>query len=338
MNIKGTLALVLVGLGITLQIRADTIYVDQRYGPGGTGTANAPYDTIQAAIDNGNSTVIIIYPGTYSEHLIIPKSLTILGYDGPLMTRVTNVGGGNTITVAQNIIVSIRGLTASSGVYGLYQPTAGTLYVQNCILCGNTSHGVYIDRTSATSLPNVFIYNCIFVANEGSGVYLNAYYAGSGNYYYGNLTMYNTILAGNSRYGIEAGASTKSSGTITLDYNDYVANTLGNYSALFGPGMPVSAGSHSFSLAPDFVGGSVYACNQDYRLLPSSVCKNAGQVGLGWLNPDGTRNDIGAYGGPYAATFYTNPNDGPIIRNVTIDQGMVPKGSTFTIRATGAVR
>jgi hypothetical protein len=56
------------------------------------------------------------------------------------------------------------------------------------------------------------------------------------------------------------------------------------------------------------------------------------------LNADGTRNDIGAYGGPGAATFYTNPNDGPIIRSVSIDPGVVPRGSPFTIRAKGAVR
>lgn len=47
---------------------------------------------------------------------------------------------------------------------------------------------------------------------------------------------------------------------------------------------------------------------------------------------------MGAYGGPGAASFCTNPNDGPIVRNVTIDQEMVPKGSTLTMRATGAVR
>ena len=337
MNLKHTLALAIFGLGITLQIHADTIYVDQRYGPGGTGTSNAPYNTIQAAINNGNSTTIIVYPGTYSESLTIPKSLTILSYDGPLTTRVTNSGGGNVVNIAQNITVTIRGITISSGVYGVYQPTAGLLYLQNCIFCGNTSHGVYIERNSTTTLATVFIYNCISVANGGSGVYLDAYNNG-GELDYPTVTVYNTILAANVRYGIEAQYCSISYGTITLDYNDYVANVMGNYSCLFGPGMPVSAGSHSFSLSPDFVGGSAYACNQDYRLLPTSACKNVGQIGLGWLNPDGTRNDIGAYGGPGAATFYTNPNDGPIIRNVTIDQGMVPKGSTFTIRATGAVR
>jgi len=127
-------------------------------------------------------------------------------------------------------------------------------------------------------------------------------------------------------------------GQITLDYNDYAANGSGNYSSVFGPAGRISVGANSFSGTPDFVGGSAYTCNQDYRLSPASPCRNAGASGVGWLNPDGTRCDIGAYGGPGAATFFTNPNDGPIIRNVTIDQGMVPKGSTFTIRATGAVR
>jgi len=341
MNLKDTLTLALFGLGFTLQVRADTIYVDQRFGPGGTGTSNAPYNTIQAAINNGNSTIIIIYPGTYSESLSVPKSLTILGYDGPLTTRVSAVSGGRVVSMAQNITVTLQGLTLSSGTDGIYQPTAGTLYVRNCICCGNTSHGIYLDCTSASVQPTVYIDNCISVANDGSGVVIvdwdDGWYS-----YTANVRILNSILVGNQRYGLESNVSGFRAwgllNSITIDYNDYVANVSGNYSALFGPGMPVSAGAHSFSLAPDFVGGTAYACNQDYRLSPTSACRNAGQVGLGWLNPDGTRNDIGAYGGPGAATFYTNPNDGPIIRNVTIDQGMVPKGSTFTIRATGAVR
>jgi hypothetical protein len=341
MNLRNTLALAMLGLGITLQVHADTIYVDQRFGPGGTGTSNAPYNTIQAAINNANSTTIIVYPGTYSESLNIPKSLTVLGYDGPLTTRVNAAGGGNAVTLAQNITVTIQGLTLSSGVYGVYQPTAGTLYLQNCIICGNTSHGIYLACSSSAVQSTVYIDNCISCGNGGSGIYIQVHNASSRSYS-ANVRIYNSILCGNQRYGLESNVNGFDTyglqDTISIDYNDYVANVLGNYSALFGPGMDVPAGSHSFSVAPDFVGGAAYSCNQDYRLLPTSACKNVGQIGLGWLNPDGTRNDIGAYGGPGAATFYTNPNDGPIIRNVTIDQGMVPRGSTFTIRATGAVR
>jgi hypothetical protein len=319
-----------------LTLHADTVYVDQRYGPGGNGTSNAPYNTIQLGINKVFSDVVIVYPGIYVENLSVPKSIRIIGYDGPLTTMLNGSAGSNAVSIAANMTVTIQGLTISSGTYGVYQPTPGTLYLQNCIFCGNRSHGVYVDHTSTSLLPTVFIYNCISVANDGSGIFLKDYNSYGG--YYPTVTIYNTILAGNSRYGLESGSADIRSGSITLDYNDYVANALGNYSALFGPGMPISAGSHSFSVAPDFVGGSAYACNQDYRLTPTSYCRNAGAIGLGWLNPDGTRNDVGAYGGPGAATFFTNPNDGPIIRNVTIDQGMVPKGSTFTIRATGAVR
>ena len=94
--------------------------------------------------------------------------------------------------------------------------------------------------------------------------------------------------------------------------------------------------------APEFVGGVGQVCNKDFRLLlaspPTSPCQDKGDPGMGFLDPDGTQNDIGAYGGPGAQHFYTNPNDGPMVRSVTIDQGLVPQGETVTIRATGAVR
>jgi hypothetical protein len=56
-----------VSLFITagLTLHAATLYVDQRYGPGGNGSTNAPYNTIQAAVNDGRSTDVIVYPGTY---------------------------------------------------------------------------------------------------------------------------------------------------------------------------------------------------------------------------------------------------------------------------------
>ena len=342
MNLKNTFALATLGLGITLQAHAETIYVDQRYGPGGTGTSNAPYNTIQAALANNNASVIIIYPGTYSERLDVTRSVTILGYDGPHTTKLEASAGGDAVSLRSGISVTIQGLTISSGERGVYQPTTGTLYLKNCIICGNTSHGIMVERTESQNAPNVFVDNCIVVANGGSGLYLTLYDFGYNGRYAPDVRAFNNIFSANQRFCVEANYDDWGrgyvGGTITLDYNDYVGSGLGNYSGLFGPGQEISVGTNSFTLAPEFIGGSAGICNQDFRLLPTSPCKNAGQPGLGWLNPDGTRNDLGAYGGPGAATFYTNPNDGPIIRNVTIDQGMVPKGSTFTIRATGAVR
>jgi len=333
-----------MALGHAPLSHAATLYVDQRYGPGGNGSTNAPYNTIQAAINDGRSTEVIVYPGTYTENLTILKNIRIVGYDGPHTTAIDGSAGGSAVSLAQGLAVSLTGLKISSGVFGVYQPAQGTIYLRNCIMCGNRRHGVFVECTTSTTSPTLYMDNCICVANGGSGLYI---YGNKGGYPYNwipTVRAHNNILIGNSGFGMELFVRDYTAnyplhlGEITVDYNTYEANAAGNYSSLFGPAGLISVGPNSFSGTPDFVGGSDYTCNQDFRLSPASPCRNAGSPGVGWLNPDGTRCDIGAYGGPYAATFYTNPNDGPIVRSVTIDQGMVPKGSTFTIRATGAVR
>ena len=317
---------------LTSTTSAVTVYVDQRNGS----PTNSPYNTIQAAINASDSDVIIVMPGTYSENLWIPKSVKIYGYDGPHTTKVIGSGAGSAVSVQQGLNVSIEGLNLSSGGNGVYFAAAsGSLYLRNCIICGNAAHGVWVVRTASPG-PDLFISNCVLVSNVRSGLYIDGFE--SYGWHYPDVSVYNTIFAANSRFGIEVETDSWASGAITLDYNDYVGNAWGQFNYLIGPGLRFSEGPHSFSIAPAFVGGNSYQCNQDFRLLPSSPCKDAGLPGLGFFDADGTRNDIGAYGGPGAQNFYTNPNDGPVIRSVTIDQGMVPKGSTFTIRATGAVR
>jgi hypothetical protein len=56
------------------------------------------------------------------------------------------------------------------------------------------------------------------------------------------------------------------------------------------------------------------------------------------MDPDGTTNDVGAYGGPGAATFFDHPTDGPMVRELTVTPGSVPQGTPLTIRAVGSVR
>jgi len=330
------LVLALVGLAITTQSHAETRYVDQRYGPGGNGSTNAPYNTIQAAINTLFCDVVIVMPGTYSENLVINKHLKLYGYDGPHTTRVEGSNGGtNTITIASGFNVTIEGLNISSGRHGVSQPSLGTLRLRNCIFSSNQLSGTYI-ATDRYTWPVVCIYNCIYVANGSSGIFVHE--NNNYPYYSPDLNVLNTVFLRNGTYAIESDNMSPSSnfgGRIVHNYNDAVDNAQGQYSANFLALNP--PGANSFSLTPEFVGGDTIAC-QDFRLLPSSPCKDTGDPGIGFLDPDGTRNDIGAYGGPGAQTFYTYPNDGPIVRSVTIDQGMVPKGSTFTIRATGAVR
>lgn len=60
-----------------------------------------------------------------------------------------------------------------------------------------------------------------------------------------------------------------------------------------------------------FVGGTGSVGSRDFRLFAgNNPCINTGLPGNSRLDPDGTRNDMGAYGGPGAQRFYTSPNDG----------------------------
>jgi hypothetical protein len=121
---------------------------------------------------------------------------------------------------------------------------------------------------------------------------------------------------------------------VSLDYNCCTGNKSANYGPGIGPGQPIPDGSHSFTDSPYFVKGNA----GDFRLASWSRCIDAGAPGTGFMDPDGTTNDVGAYGGPGAATFFQNPTDGPIVRDLTVTPGSVPQGSPLTIRAVGSVR
>ncbi|MFQ6616018.1 MAG: right-handed parallel beta-helix repeat-containing protein [Fidelibacterota bacterium] len=54
-------------------------------------------------------------------------------------------------------------------------------------------------------------------------------------------------------------------------------------------------GTGNISASPRFVDSS----SGDFRLLPGSPCIDAGHPGSEYKDPDGSRNDMGAYGGPW---------------------------------------
>ena len=330
-------------MGMTGALFATTVYVDKNYGASGDGTAQKPFDTIGKALATDGD-VIMVYPGTYGENLQIKRSVKIYGYDGPnttILDASAVSGQQDAISINQSLDVTIEGLRISGGRNGIYLPTVGTLHVRNCILAANSAYGLLLNRTDPSTAPTGYAYNCVFVKNGGSGIGLAGLYW-AGGYSYGNLTAFNNIFVQNGSYGIDmaipAGGPNTSASSIVLDYNDSVENGIALYSGVFGPGKYYAIGNNSISLTPNFVGGNQGVSNQDFRLAPGSPCIDAGNPGDGWLDPDGTRSDLGAFGGQGAQTFYTSPNDGPIVRELRISQGMIPQGQTFTIQAKGAVR
>ncbi len=102
---------------------------------------------------------------------------------------------------------------------------------------------------------------------------------------------FNNIISGNNNTGILI------SGSSTMDFND-VWNNSSNY----GNQVP---GIHDISEDPLFINSQ----KDNFRLSSGSPCINAGNPDAKFNDPDGSRNDIGAYGGPYVDSLWINSNE-----------------------------
>ena len=143
----------------------------------------------------------------------------------------------------------------------------------------------------AGQFRNNLIANNQAVNNTGGGIVIsNAHPAIINNTIYSNLkggiradsstpTIMNNIITNHSNtYGISSAGS-----TITLSYNDVWNNTT-NYSG-------VSAGTGSISSDP------IFEDTNDFYPATGSPCIDTGNPNSSYFDEDGSRNDMGRYGG-----------------------------------------
>ncbi len=147
-------------------------------------------------------------------------------------------------------------------VYG--EPT-----IMNCIIDNNYAEkgggGLNINPGSEP-----MVVNCVIFKNQSGrygefGAVLGGEYA---------LTTINSIVWRNSSYGNE----------MKIWFNSSYSDIQGY---IYGTG--------NISSTPQFVDPS----SGDFHLIPGSPCIDAGHPGEEYLDTDGTRNDMGAYGGPF---------------------------------------
>jgi len=121
-------------------------------------------------------------------------------------------------------------------------------------------------------------------------------------------TIMNNIIVNNEGLGGIAYYVFSNDGEIL--YNDVWNNTRRNY-------FDNHTGS-SFSPHPGTGEISADPCFADalYRLAPGSPCRDAGHPGAQYNDPDGTRNDMGAYGGPEASGISGFAGSGFIITSI----------------------
>ncbi|MCK4443581.1 MAG: right-handed parallel beta-helix repeat-containing protein, partial [Thermoplasmata archaeon] len=232
-------------------VRAVTLFV------GGVGPGN--YTTIQAAIVDANSgDTIFVYNGTYTEHILIDKSLSLIGESrdttiidgggsGPILHVIANqvyITGFNVMN-AGSLSMNDKGIhfdSASNGRiinntismnerWGLDLEYSDNAVIDNnqFVSNGNALYASYSDNVSITNNRLVDSYNAIVVTNSnGPTISNNSVLDGTNNIgvSYGNdFTITGNIVFSNANYGISV--YTAEQGLIAD--NNVQNNSLGVY-------------------------------------------------------------------------------------------------------------
>ena len=280
--------------------------------PDGTGN----YRTIGTAISHSIAgDKIEVYPGIYSESLTIDRNVTIVGH-GPHNVQIASTD--DVITINGNITTTITGLKIIGGQYGIIIKSSNSkvnIEVKNCIITSCTLDGIKGENGNDKVTFNVK--NCTISNNTGSGLSM----------WDEHTYIESSIIASNYGYGID-GSFDWGGVNFSSRYNNVWSNTKGNYNhrALAGPG--------DISQNPLFIDPSA----SNFVLRDSSPCKNAGRMGADTTDPDGTTNDMGAYGGPGAALFWPYAPGLPVLTDLSVSPSSASQGSTVTITGTAEVR
>jgi hypothetical protein len=289
----------------------ETLFVDQ--------SGAGDYITIQEAINEASEGDIIqIGPGTYLEHLDVKKNVSLIGA-GPNFTWLNSASKPTNNTVCgiyinKSLSGTISGMRITANQHGIQFSVGGNnLTIRNCIF-DNCSNGVSTHDLSNT----IYLYNNLFI------------FCNNGFYTYTYNDSYSYILKGNiiaysKSNGIQISIGGGCSGSFGIAYNNVYENGS-NYAGNAG------AGEGDISKNPRFIDAE----SGNFVLQSSSPCINSGVPG--WLDPDGSRSDMGPYATMTAKSFWPYPQHGPIVKELSIIPSAIPKGGKLSIKATGEIR
>ncbi|MFH1011375.1 MAG: right-handed parallel beta-helix repeat-containing protein [bacterium] len=172
--------------------------------------------------------------------------------------------------------------------------------VENCMGDGVVLMGAPPVEDATSRLHNNIIRNCgvngiickTFVSPQIiNNVITGTGYAGIQCYNNSSPLVLNNIIAGCGRPGIIA----RTSSFPTVDYNDVWQNNILSDSTTNYEGIELPPGHQNLNTDPLFVSGSLAVLQEG---PPPSPCIDKGHPGTEYNDTDGSRNDMGAYGGP----------------------------------------
>lgn len=301
------------------------------------------YATIQAGIDAAvDGDVVLVSPGTYAENIDFQgKAIAVRSDQGPENTAID--GGGTTNgsigvmfhsgedygSVIEGFTITNCENAVSYGVPGAtgppYPPSASPVIIKNILY--DNHYGIHGYVNYQTKAVEPYIARNIIDANY-CGIHLD----GQANAYGGvNAIIRNNTIVNNSYCGIKLRMH-QSLPTINANIIAGNGNGIGFtyttlleerkalvwYNNIWGNDTNFSAESSAVDM--NGIQGNISAdplfadsSSRDYHLLTGSPSIDTGDPAPDYNNPDGTRNDMGAFGGPLALADTIPPESVTII-------------------------
>ena len=274
-----------------------TVNFNVAWRPGvGITVGGVDYPTLFTAINSALPGQTVSVPaGTYTERVQMRRGIDVAGA-GPgksILQDVATLDGAFfpiLVAGADDTVLSgftLKGadyLSSNYGQKGAGYDMADTTFdyarVSNCALTG---FAFGVNTTYMYGSPSI---------SPGSLEVTNNYFDRNSTaiamWYRGTPTVKNNILVGNSQ-GVQRVYADGAIGIV--NYNTVYNNEV-NFANVYAPEL----GTHNLSADPRLVA----AAQEDYRLQSTSPSINAGDPAVIYNDTDGTRNDMGVYGGPLA--------------------------------------
>jgi len=187
------------------------------------------------------------------------------------------LGYNSDLTLTNSVVSGNWAGGEGGGVHG----NSGSFAITNSVISGNNTSsdggGIYLISS------NLILTNSVVSGNSVS----HSYHYGGGICLRGesSLTMTNCIVSGNNSSDYGGGIYCDNDVYADITYSDFYGNSPDDiYGGYLGVGC--------IFYDPMFVDEGA----GDYRLMPNSFCRDRGNPDI--LDPDGTRSDMGMYGGP----------------------------------------
>jgi parallel beta-helix repeat protein len=238
------------------------------------GTRGSPYPAIQEAIDNSGGDIIHVHPGIYQGEIAPGKTRGGIA----LKDSVTILGAGADSTILAGIVnaenakgVSISGLRIEDGIHSL----SSSLSLSNSVIADYAGTAIWGSFSDFNLVNNVFAGNgqdAIFLHDSTTAV------------------IKNNIIVNNAGFGINGMESASAS----IDYNNVWGNAEDSFESF-------SVAGNNISEDPQFVNSD----SGEFHLQAGSPCIDTGDPDPKFNDPDGSRNDMGVFGGPLSTQIAT---------------------------------